>query len=318
MRHLHFQKGLGVLFILGAALAFAGMNLFVNLAGELPLMQKVFFRNALTLGVTFFLLLAQKEKFRIHDRGCIPWLLMRSLFGFLGVLLNFYAIDHLASISDASILNKLSPFFAILFSALLLRERPAWWEILFVLVAFGGAMLVVRPGWNMQLLPALSGLASGALAGFAYTCVRILGIRGERGMMTVFFFAAFSTVVCLPFLIFDYTPMTVMQAVYLLLAGVCATAGQFFITAAYYSAPAKEIAVFDYAQVPFAAVLGFLFLSQIPDLVSVVGYVVIIGAAVGNRAVRLRRSKRQTASQDKTAAEQEPPTHSDDVSHDSA
>ncbi len=56
MRKSVIKKGIGILYILGAALCFACMNLFVSLAGDLPLMQKVFFRNALTVVVVFVML----------------------------------------------------------------------------------------------------------------------------------------------------------------------------------------------------------------------------------------------------------------------
>ena len=39
-------------------------------------------------------------------------MLLRSVFGTLGILCNFYAVDHLV-LSDASMLNKMSPFFVI-------------------------------------------------------------------------------------------------------------------------------------------------------------------------------------------------------------
>ena len=287
------KKGIGILFILGAALCFALMNLFVNAAGELPVMQKVFFRNLISTFVVFLLLLFQKEKFRIKDRSCVPWLFLRAIVGYLGVILNFYAIDRIGSISDASMLNKLSPFFAILFSVFLLREKPSIPEIIFVLLAFAGAACVINPKFSMEVLPAAAGFLGGACAGFAYTCVRILGNKGERGLMTVFFFSAFSTVVSIPFLIVQFTPMTTWQICSLLLAGAAATGGQFFITAAYRHAPAKEIAVFDYAQVPFAAILGYFFLNQMPTVLSFVGYAIIIGAAVGHWAYQLGRTKRK-------------------------
>ena len=287
------KKIFGILFILGAALSFALMNLFVNIAGELPLMQKVFFRNFFATIIVFFTLLFSKQKFRIHDKSCILWLFLRAGIGFLGVILNFYAIDHIGSISDASILNKLSPFFAIFFSVFLMKEKPSIPEIIFVLIAFAGAMLVVNPRFDMKIIPALSGFLSGACAGFAYTCVRVLGKKGERNDMIIFFFSAFSTLVSLPFMIIYYVPMTGIQWLYMLLAGLSAAGGQFFITAAYKQAPGKEIAVFDYAQVLFAAILGFLFLNQIPKTLSIIGYVVIIGAAVGNFIYRLEKSKRE-------------------------
>ncbi len=295
MRKSVIKKGIGILYILGAALCFACMNLFVSLAGDLPLMQKVFFRNALTVVVVFVMLLFTKEKFRIHDKSCILYLFLRAGIGYIGVILNFYAIDHIGSISDASILNKLSPFFAILFSVFLLKEKPTIPEIIFVLIAFAGAMFVVKPSFDSKVLPAIAGFASGMCAGFAYACVRILGQKGERGIMTVFVFAALSTAISLPFVIVWWKPMSWLQFLYLMLAGIGATGGQFFITAAYRHAPAKEIAVFDYAQVLFAAVLGYFFLSQIPDALSFIGYAVIICAAVGRCIYQLKRKKTEPA-----------------------
>ena len=292
------KRTVGVLFILGAALCFALMNLFVNLAGDLPVMQKVFFRNLIASVAVFFLLLFQKEKFRIHSKECLFWLFLRSFVGFLGVILNFYAIDTIGSISDASILNKLSPFFAILFSVFLLKEKPKAYELIFVALAFFGALFVVKPTFTAASLPALAGVLSGASAGFAYSCVRVLGAKGERGLMTVFFFSAFSTLVALPFFVAFYEPMTPFQWASLLLAGVSATGGQFFITAAYRFAPAKEIAVFDYSQVLFAALLGFFFLHELPDVWSFAGYFIIIGAAAGKQLTAhllFKRERRRSA-----------------------
>lgn len=98
--------------------------------------------------------------------------------------------------------------------------------------------------------------------------------------MIVFFFSTFSTLFVLPFVIADFKPMTGTQFLILLAAGASAAGGQLSVTAAYSRAPAKEISVFDYSQILFAALLGFLFLGELPDVYSVIGYVVIIGAAV--------------------------------------
>lgn len=74
--------------------------------------------------------------------------------------------------------------------------------------------------------------------------------------------------------------MTLKQWIILIFAGIAAMGGQLNITAAYTYAPAKDISVFDYSQILFAALLGFLFLHQLPDVYSLIGYVIIIGAAV--------------------------------------
>ena len=81
-------------------------------------------------------------------------------------------------------------------------------------------------------------------------------------------------------LLFDYAPMSGYQLAMLLLAGLAAAGGQFSITAAYSNAPAREISVYDYTQVIFAALLGFFFFQQIPDLWSVLGYGIICSVSV--------------------------------------
>lgn len=130
-------------------------------------------------------------------------------------------------------------------------------------------------------LPALAGVLGGLGAGAAYTFVRYLGARGENGSRIVFYFSAFSCIVCVPFVALDYAPMSLLQLVYLLLAGAFACVGQLGITKAYVCAPAREISVYDYTQVLFAAALGFFVFGDVPDWLSVLGYVLICGAGVG-------------------------------------
>ena len=127
---------------------------------------------------------------------------------------------------------------------------------------------------------AMIGVIGGLGAGVAYTFVRKLGKQGERGPVIVMCFSVFSCIVTAPFLLVGAKPMSVYQIVMLLFAGAAATGGQLSITKAYTKAPAKEISVFDYSQVIFAALLGFVFLQQIPDYLSVIGYVIIIGSAI--------------------------------------
>lgn len=268
----------GILYIIMAGFFFALMTFFVRLSGDLPTMEKAFFRNAVAAVIAFGTLVKSKEKF-VFKKENIPDLFMRSLCGTLGLICNFYAIDKL-NIADANILNKLSPFFAILMSYFILKEKANKIEWLSVIVAFTGALFVVKPSFNMQFIYAMIGVCGGLGAGIAYTFVRKLGKKGERGPVIVLCFSVFSCVVTMPFLIFQYKPMSLSQFVFLILAGVSAAGGQFSITKAYTKAPARDISVFDYTQVLFAALLGFLFLDQIPDMLSLMGYVIIIGSAV--------------------------------------
>ena len=85
--------------------------------------------------------------------------------------------------------------------------------------------------------------------------------------------------------------MAPRQIIFLLLAGIAATGGQFSITAAYAKAPAKEISVFDYSQIIFATMLGFVLFGEIPDKYSFTGYVLIILASLGTFLYNMRVAK---------------------------
>ena len=73
---------------------------------------------------------------------------------------------------------------------------------------------------------------------------------------------------------------TLEKFVPLLLTGLAAAGGQFGVTAAYTYAPAREISVYDYTQIMFSAIMGLLVFGQLPDMLSFVGYCVIIAAGV--------------------------------------
>ena len=74
--------------------------------------------------------------------------------------------------------------------------------------------------------------------------------------------------------------MTLQQTLILLGAGLSAAGGQLAVTAAYRYAPAREISIFDYSQILWAALLGFFIFGTTPDLLSVIGYVIILSAAL--------------------------------------
>ena len=269
----------GIIYIILSAFCFAFMNMFVRLAGDLPSVQKSFFRNFVAAGFAFVILLKDRVPFRCKRENLI-YLLLRAGFGTMGILCNFYAIDHLV-LADASMLNKMSPFFAVLFSFLVLKEKVTAPQALIVAGAFAGSMFVVKPTFaNMDLIPSIIGLLGGICAGAAYTMVRKLGENGEKGSFIVFFFSLFSCTVTLTWMIFDYHPMTAAQLAALLMAGFSAAGGQFSITAAYTCAPAREISVYDYSQIIFAALLGFAVFGQIPDVLSWLGYGIICTMAV--------------------------------------
>ena len=277
----------GIMFILMSAFFFSLMTVFVRLAGDVPTMQKAFFRNIVAAALAAVLLVRSGNSFSVQRKN-LPALFMRCSVGTIGILCNFWAVDHMR-IADANILNKLSPFFAILMSVLILKEKPNRVELFSVLLAFIGAAFVAKPGAGIASFPALIAILGGFTAGTAYTYVRKLGLGGEKGPVIVFSFSMFSTLVLLPNILLNYHPMTMQQFLFLVLAGCSAAIAQLSVTAAYQNAPAKDISVFDYSQVVYAAIFGLLLFGELPDGWSFLGYAIIIGTAFGKWYLMTRR-----------------------------
>lgn len=276
----------GIILIILSAFFFALMALFVRLAGDLFFIQKAFFRNAVSLIIALISITIDIRKNGLSSisitKQSLLYLFLRSIAGSVGIFGNFYAIDHLV-LSDASILNKMAPFFAILFSFFLMKEKIKPVPLAAIITAFLGSLLIIKPSLNFtKMIPTLAGFLSGVGAGFAYSCVRKLGTLNCKGKIVVLFFSAFSTLLCLPFFILNYTPMTWQQLLFLICAGACGAGGQFTITAAYYHAPASRISIYDYTQIIFSTTLGFIFFGMIPDVYSFIGYAIIISMALLN------------------------------------
>ena len=165
------QKTKGVMCILCSAFFFSMMNVFVRLSGDVPSIQKSFFRNLVAALFALFILLRNNESFR-WKAGNLKYLLLRSVTGTIGILGNFYAVDHLV-LADATMLNKMSPFFGVIFSALFLKEKCKPTQALAILGAFIGSLFIIKPSFaNADLFASLIGFAGGGAAGAAYTTVR--------------------------------------------------------------------------------------------------------------------------------------------------
>ncbi|WP_238861449.1 MULTISPECIES: DMT family transporter [unclassified Clostridium] len=267
----------GIIFITASAFGFAMMSAFVKISGDLPSFQKTFFRNIVSLIVAFALISKHRGNF-FGQRNNQKTLLLRSIFGTLGILFNFYSIDKLV-LSDANMLNKLSPFFVIIFSGIFLKEKVNIKQIIAIIVAFIGTLFIIKPSLNLEIMPAIAGILGGVTAAAAYTCVRALSGK-EHPETIVFYFSFISSVITFPLMIIYYENMNIMQLIYLLLAGIFASLGQFGITLAYKYAPAKEISIFDYTNIIFSAIISLCLFGILPDYLSLVGYIIIFSASL--------------------------------------
>src|SRR5699024_1139434 len=148
-----------------SAFGFSMMSAFVKLSGDLPSIQKTFFRNFVSAIIAFVFVLYNHDKLFGKKENQIL-LLLRSLFWTLGIIAYLYAIDELV-LSDADMLNIMSPFLLIVFSSLFLQEKARSFQIITVIVAFLGSLFIIKPSFSIETMPYMTGFMSSVLAAAA-------------------------------------------------------------------------------------------------------------------------------------------------------
>jgi drug/metabolite transporter (DMT)-like permease len=281
----------GITFILLSSLFFALMAATVKFLGDMPTAEKIFFRNLVGIFVAFSLVKKSGSSLIGNNKKL---LILRSTFGLLGIAAYFYALANM-KLSDAVILNKMSPFFVMIFAALFLKEKITKKQLIALVTAALGAILVIRPGFDSNLIPSLIALMSSIFAGVAYTLVRQLR-KTDSAATVVFYFSFFSTIAMIPFMLSgSFVIPTAVQALALLALGLFAAVAQLFMTNAYRHAEASELSIYTYANIVFSSVFGFVLFQEIPDIFSIIGAFLIISAGYLNYRAKEKEQAEKAA-----------------------
>lgn len=265
------NKQKSILSMLLSALSFALMGVFVKAAGDISVFQKSMIRSIAIMIITLFML--RKGSIKLSEISNHKLLLLRSLLGTIGIVLNYTAIDMLI-LSDAVVIFRLSTIFLIIFCWIFLGEKINLSQMITIIIAFIGVIFIIKPEFSVRVIPYIIAVSGAAMAALAYTTLRVLGGK-EHPTVTVFYFATFNTVALIPFVIYNFDPMTLTQFIYAFLAGIFATGGQIGVTYAYKFAPAKEVSIFGYSGVVFSAVFSIFLFGAIPDTLSITGYIIV-------------------------------------------
>lgn len=264
------------LWMLVACAMFALMGALVKVAAdyEASMPQIILFR-----GLPSVLLLLMWALYHKKSVRPLSWKthLMRNGFGVGSMWLGFTALSMLP-LSTAISLNYTAPLFIggwMLFFGGTQRDPV---RIMAVLLGFLGVLAILRPSINENDLPyALVGLCAGAFSAVAMMQVRQLGRMGEPEWRTVLLFSCFVCLTGLVALAFLGWPALEWQA-YVALGGVGLSGllGQLTMTRAFGLGSTLLTAVLQYSTIIFAAGLGVVFWSDIPDSIAWGGMVLII------------------------------------------
>ena len=277
------NKTKGLIYILIFGLFLAIMNTFLKLAGPIPIAEKIVYKNVICT-IAGFVFLAKTYGFKdkslyFGNRKNIFGLSMRNICGILGITANLYALQHLI-LSTASVLQDLSVFFVVIFSFIFLKEKVRFWQVVLICVGFLGALVVINPtSVKFALAPALAAIFVAAMNSGTSVTMRFLGKKAAPSTV-VFFSNLVSVIVFTPFMLMDYKVLSLHTTIFLILAGVFYTVVDFTIVLAYKYAPGREIAIFSYVDVVFSAALGFIVFGTFPKVTAIIGYAIIIAAAI--------------------------------------
>ena len=272
------ERTKGAVLMCTSAFLFSAMQIPISLSGTtIPIMEKVFFRNIVTLILSFILIMRSGGSL-FGTKKNQPLLFVRSAFGFLGLITQFYAVAH-ANQGDVSTMMKLSPFMITLWAAIFLKEKIRKVQVPALLIAFLGAAFVANPAFNSNLFPLFMAFLCAFFSSVSYTLLAYFKNKVD-GMTIIMHFSTFCVLACIPFMIFDFVMPTFKELLLLLLIGVFGGFGQIALTYAYRLATAAEISIYNYSGIVFSIILGYVFLGEVLDVTSVIGCALVIIAAL--------------------------------------
>ncbi|MEE9195657.1 MAG: DMT family transporter [Alphaproteobacteria bacterium] len=294
-------RGIGWM-LLSGFLFVAVTGIVRHLGTDMSPMQAAFIRYAFGLVLMTPLLLRLGggaglfSEGRAHRRTASRRLALHALRGLIhgfGVMLWFYAMARIP-IAEVTALGFTAPIFTTLGAVLFLGERLHARRIGAVLVAFGGAMIILRPGFQEISVGALAQLTAAPLFAVSFLITKKL-TETETSPSIVAYLSIFVTLALLPGAIMAWRTPTWEELGWLFLTAVFATLMHLAMTQAFRCAEISVVQPFTFLQLIWATLLGYYVFAERPEIWIWIGGAVIVGSAsyIARREVLARRSRRE-------------------------
>lgn len=259
-----------------SAFSFAIMQMAVKYSAQtVPVVELVVMRN-LFLVFTSVISLKKQGKPYVRDKKNIPKLFLRGFFGMLGVLLYFIATKYLPT-AEAAILQKSSPFFVVVFAAILLKEKVTKIDVISLLLAFVGVAIITKPTGDFNIYSIVAFL-SALFAAMAYVIIGMLKGK-EEGETVMLAFGLVTVVLLAPFMVKGFKIPNAKEALGMLMVGIGGACGQYFLTKSYLMAPASKVSIYNYSSVVFSSIFGYFLFGDKIDFATGIGMILVFVAA---------------------------------------
>jgi drug/metabolite transporter (DMT)-like permease len=284
------KKYQGIFYMLLAAMGFSIMGGSAKmLKDSFNAGQLVFYRNAVGMA---FLAVSFARRAPVNKGGRFSWLVFRGIMGTVALYTLLYCILHMP-LGTAMTYNLTSAMFIALFSFLFFREYHGRWVVMAVLLGFLGMLFIYKPNMHLPIPYHLAGLVSGITSALAYMTVgRIAAYYDAR--MIVFSFIFFGLAAPSLSMIIQYLAQLPQDGlfivawrwpvgeewVFILMMGLAALFGQYFVTKAYGADKVGVVSAISYSNIIFSTAIGIMLGDHFPDWLSVMGICCIIGSGV--------------------------------------
>jgi drug/metabolite transporter (DMT)-like permease len=261
---------------LAGALSACAAGLIRQLGGVYPAIELVFFRNIAGLAVVVPILLHRGGFGGLGTRR-LPMYCLRVTFQYLAMVLLFYALANMP-IADVFALQFTIPLFSILMAVMFLGQQAGSRSWIACLVGFAGALLVVRPGFEVIGLAALAALGSALMSGGSNTAIKLLSSTDGAVLIT-----GWSNLLMLPFALvpalFVWVTPSWRSAATIAGMAVLHALGGYCFTRSVAAADARIVQPFQFSRMLFAALVGFAMFGELPDAWTWAGAAVIFASA---------------------------------------
>ncbi len=214
----------------------------------------------------------------------------RGTFSLLGTLCFFVAVSNL-DVTNAAAITYLDHIIVILIGFFYFKEKLSNPKIIMIVMSFIGALLIVKPGFvNFNKYYVFLFMA---LVFWAMNCtvIKMLGST-ERSKAQIFYVMLFSSIFSSPMALYEWKPIEIWHLQYILILAVCYLIHTIAFFKAFKFADMSTVMPFDYCRLIFTGLLGFIFLKEIPDQYSLVGYALIIAGGLYAIQYEARKNKK--------------------------
>ncbi len=261
-----------IILMLLAQFSFSIMDLFIKIAVKrIGVFETVFFRGLFTMVIVLVIILFSRISIWGKNKKL---LILRGVFGFLGLICYVFGIYYL-KLANAVLLNRSSPIFVVIFSAILLKEKITKKQLLALFLAFFGVINIIKPGIEINFIAGIVGLISALFSGLAYIVVKKLSYYNSPYTI-VFYFTLVTTLMTSPILPLNFVIPTKNLLLVLMVIGISSTLAQVLMTYSYKKGDAGKVSIVSYTSVLFSAIWGYVFFKEMEDTQSIIGGILII------------------------------------------